>query len=133
MKAISKQVYLQFPFIPISVNSIWKQGNGRTYKPSNVSVMQRDIEILTRAQTKGAGYDLTRNGVKATISYYSKNFYNKDGSIKQRKHDLDNMQKILLDSVCSVLGFDDSNITELVLSKQTSLDHDRTNVIFEFL
>lgn len=133
MSIITKQVFLQFPFIPVSVNQIWRQGSGRTYKPSNVSVMQRDIEILTRAQTKGAGYDLSKNGVKVTISYYSKSFYNKDGSIRQRKYDLDNFQKILLDSVCSVLGFDDANIVELVLSKQTSIDHDRTNVILEFL
>jgi len=101
---------------PLSMNSAYPSSkSGRRFLSQDGKEYKKQIELAIgnkRLDVKSNQY------VTAEVHCYFKDVFNKDGSIKKRKHDLDNHLKLLFDSASSCLGFDDSLIMSIEAHKR---------------
>lgn len=105
--------------IPISINKLYRQFRGRTI----ISKEGREFKSLISCLVKGIKSDdllgefTDVRGLEVQIDFYSQKFYTKDGKIRKRYLDADNLLKVILDVVFKEIGLDDSIITKLIVTK----------------
>ena len=109
------------------MNKLYRQFRGRTI----ISKEGRDFKSLISFLVKGIdssellGEFTEVKGLSVEISFYSNKFYTKDGTIRKRYLDADNLLKVMLDVVFKEIGLDDSYITRLVVTKNPGV-YDKT-------
>lgn len=126
-----RQVIIELDLIPISLNKLYRQFRGRTI----ISKEGREFKKLVSALL--AGFDTSSingmftetQGLSVEISFYSNRFYTKDGKIRRRFLDCDNLLKATLDTVFAEIGIDDSFITKLTVVKARGY-YDKTVIKF---
>lgn len=83
-----------------------------------------------------AGFDLSglsglsgefseTEGLHVEIDLFSRSFYTKNGKIRKRFLDVDNLLKATLDTVFKAIDLDDSLITKMVVTKNNGI-YDKT-------
>lgn len=118
---------IELDLIPISLNKLYRQFRGRTI----ISKEGREFKSLVSFLVKGIdasellGEFTDVKGLSVEISFYSNKFYTKDGKIRKRYLDADNLLKVMLDVVFKEIGLDDSFITRLVVAKNPGV-YDKT-------
>jgi Holliday junction resolvase RusA-like endonuclease len=118
---------IELDLIPISLNKLYRQFRGRTI----ISKEGREFKSLVSFLVKGIdssellGEFTEVKGLSVEISFYSNRFYTKDGKIRKRYLDADNLLKVMLDVVFKEIGLDDSYITRLVVTKNPGI-YDKT-------
>jgi Holliday junction resolvase RusA-like endonuclease len=118
---------IELDLIPISLNKLYRQFRGRTI----ISKEGREFKSLVSFLVKGMdpsellGEFTEVKGLSVEISFYSNKFYTKDGKIRKRYLDADNLLKVMLDVVFKEIGLDDSYITRLVVTKNPGV-YDKT-------
>lgn len=118
---------IELDLIPISLNKLYRQFRGRTI------ISKEGREFKERLSTLLSGMSLSplegdfveTRGLEVEINFYSNRFYTKEGKIRKRYLDCDNLLKVTLDTVFKELGIDDSFITRLIVTKDSGL-YDRT-------
>lgn len=117
----------QLDFIPISLNKLYRQFKGRTI----ISKEGREFKSLVTSYLKGLNSsdllgDFTSvKGLAVEIYFYSNRFYTKDGNIRKRYLDADNLLKVVLDVIFKEINLDDSLITKLIVTKSPGI-YDKT-------
>lgn len=122
-----RQVVIELDLIPISLNKLYRQFRGRTI------ISKEGREFKERLSTLLSGMSLSplegdfveTRGLEVEINFYSNRFYTKEGKIRKRYLDCDNLLKVTLDTVFKELAIDDSFITRLIVTKDSGL-YDRT-------
>lgn len=122
---------IELDLIPISLNKLYRQFRGRTIISKEGREFKKTVGALI------AGFDTTSingmftetQGLAVEISFYSNRFFTKDGKIRKRYLDCDNLLKATLDTVFAEIGLDDSYITKLTVTKQSGY-YDRTVIRF---
>ncbi len=118
---------IELDFLPISLNKLYRQFRGRTI----VSKEGREFKSTIGLCVKGInasellGEFTEVKGLEVRIDFYSQKFFTKDGKIRKRYLDADNLLKVVLDVVFKEIGLDDSLITKLVVTKSSGV-YDRT-------
>jgi len=122
---------IELDLIPISLNKLYRQFRGRTI----ISAKGREFKahlgaILAGFDTKPIlGMFTETQGLDVEIHFYSNRFFTKDGKIRKRYLDCDNLLKATLDTVFKEIGIDDSFITRLTVTKNTGY-YDKTVIKF---
>lgn len=122
---------IELDLIPISLNKLYRQFRGRTIISKEGREFKKTVGALI------AGFDTTSingmftetQGLAVEINFYSNRFFTKDGKIRKRYLDCDNLLKATLDTVFAEIGLDDSYITKLTVTKQSSY-YDKTVIRF---
>lgn len=122
---------IELDLIPISLNKLYRQFRGRTIISKEGREFKKTVGALI------AGFDTTSingvftetQGLAVEINFYSNRFFTKDGKIRKRYLDCDNLLKATLDIVFAEIGLDDSYITKLTVTKQSGY-YDRTVIRF---
>lgn len=118
---------IELDLIPISLNKLYRQFRGRTI----ISKEGREFKALISFLVKGIdpssllGEFTDFKGLVVEIDFYSNKFYVKNGQIRKRYLDCDNLLKCVLDVIFKEIGLDDSLITKLIVTKNTSV-YDKT-------
>lgn len=118
---------IELDLIPISLNQLYRQFRGRTI----VSAKGREFKAHLTAIL--AGFDLSglsgefseTEGLHVEIDFFSRSFYTKNGKIRKRFLDVDNLLKATLDTVFKAIDLDDSLITKMVVTKNNGI-YDKT-------
>jgi Holliday junction resolvase RusA-like endonuclease len=118
---------IELDLIPISLNRLYRQFRGRTI----ISKEGREFKKLVLALI--AGFDTSSIhgmftdsvGLAVEINFHSNRFYTKQGNIRKRYLDCDNLLKVVLDTVFAEIGIDDSYITKLTVTKSSGY-YDKT-------
>ena len=123
---------IELDLIPVSLNRLYRQFKGRTIVSKEGREFKTLVYFLVRhIDTKTLMGEFTETeGLKVSIRFYSDKFYTKDGRIRKRYLDIDNLLKVVLDVVFKEIGLDDSYITKLVASKKPGI-YDRTVIEIE--
>lgn len=124
-------IQIELDLIPISLNKLYRQFRGRTIISKEGREFKKTVSALI------AGFDSTSingmftetQGLAVEISFYSNRFFTKDGKIRKRYLDCDNLLKATLDTVFAEIGLDDSYITKLTVTKQSGY-YDKTVIRF---
>lgn len=99
---------------PLSLNNAYTNGrNGRRVLTKEARRYKRDIEAATLAAWYAAGRPaIDPRGLYAVeiAVYFTDN----------RRRDLDNQIKLMLDSVCGALGIDDSRVWRICIERRVS-------------
>lgn len=122
---------IELDLIPISLNKLYRQFRGRTIISKEGREFKKTVGALI------AGFDTTSingmftetQGLAVEINFYSNRFFTKDGKIRKRYLDCDNLLKATLDTVFAEIGLDDSYITKLTVTKQSGY-YDKTVIRF---
>lgn len=122
---------IELDLIPISLNKLYRQFRGRTIISKEGREFKKTVGALI------AGFDTTSingmftetQGLAVEINFYSNRFFTKDGRIRKRYLDCDNLLKATLDTVFAEIGLDDSYITKLTVTKQSGY-YDKTVIRF---
>ena len=123
---------IELDIIPISLNKLYRQFRGRTI----ISKEGREFKSLVSFLVKGIdpselmGEFTDVKGLKVEIDFYSSKFYIKNGQIRKRYLDADNLLKVVLDVIFKEIGLDDSLVTKLVVTKNPGL-YDKTVIKIE--
>jgi len=123
---------IELDLIPISLNKLYRQFRGRTI----ISKEGREFKSLVSFLVKGIDQssllgDFTDvKGLSVSIDFYSNRFYIKNGQIRKRYLDCDNLLKCVLDVVFKEIGLDDSLITKLTVTKNAGV-YDKTIIKIE--
>ena len=118
---------IELDLIPISLNKLYRQFRGRTI----ISKEGREFKTLISFLVKGLdpsnllGEFTDVKGLIVEIDFYSNKFYVKNGQIRKRYLDCDNLLKCVLDVVFKEIGLDDSLITKLIVTKNPGV-YDKT-------
>lgn len=118
---------IELDLIPISLNKLYRQFRGRTI----ISKEGRKFKTLISFLVKGLdpsnllGEFTDVKGLIVEIDFYSNKFYVKNGQIRKRYLDCDNLLKCVLDVVFKEIGLDDSLITKLIVTKNPGV-YDKT-------
>jgi Holliday junction resolvase RusA-like endonuclease len=118
---------IELDLIPISLNKLYRQFRGRTI----ISKEGREFKSLVSFLVKGIdpssllGDFTDVKGLSVSIDFYSNRFYIKNGQIRKRYLDCDNLLKCVLDVVFKEIGLDDSLITKLTVTKNAGV-YDKT-------
>jgi Holliday junction resolvase RusA-like endonuclease len=123
---------IELDLIPISLNKLYRQFRGRTIISKEGREFKSLVSFLISKIDSSAlmGEFTETEGLKVSIRFYSDKFYTKDGRIRKRYLDADNLLKVVLDVVFKEIGIDDSYITKLVISKKPGI-YDRTVIEIE--
>ena len=123
---------IELDLIPISLNKLYRQFRGRTIISKEGREFKSLVSFLVSKidSTALMGQFTETEGLKVSIRFYSDKFYTKDGRIRKRYLDADNLLKVVLDVVFKEIGIDDSYITKLVISKKPGI-YDRTVIEIE--
>ena len=89
--------------------------NGRTYDPPTSKQFKRDIALLVNSLRKDSAVYTGKIKVRIDIFRAAAKF--KKGVTSQRYGDIDNLAKAILDGVNGVLWKDDSQISDLHITK----------------
>jgi Holliday junction resolvase RusA-like endonuclease len=123
---------IELDLIPISLNKLYRQFRGRTI----ISKEGREFKSLVSFLVKGIdpssllGDFTDVKGLSVSIDFYSNRFYIKNGQIRKRYLDCDNLLKCVLDVVFKEIGLDDSLITKLTVTKSAGV-YDKTIIKIE--
>lgn len=123
---------IELDLIPISLNKLYRQFRGRTI----ISKEGRDFKSVVSFLVKGIdpsdllGEFTDVKGLSVEINFYSNKFYTKDGKIRKRYLDADNLLKVILDVIFKEIGLDDSFITRLIVTKNPGV-YDKTVINIE--
>jgi Holliday junction resolvase RusA-like endonuclease len=123
---------IELDLIPISLNKLYRQFRGRTI----ISKEGRDFKSVVSFLVKGVdpsdllGEFTDVKGLSVEINFYSNKFYTKDGKIRKRYLDADNLLKVILDVIFKEIGLDDSFITRLIVTKNPGV-YDKTVINIE--
>lgn len=123
---------IELDLIPISLNKLYRQFRGRTI----ISKEGRDFKSVVSFLVKGVdpsdllGDFTDVKGLSVEINFYSSKFYTKDGKIRKRYLDADNLLKVILDVIFKEIGLDDSFITRLIVTKNLGV-YDKTVINIE--
>lgn len=123
---------IELDLIPISLNKLYRQFRGRTI----ISKEGRDFKSAVSFLVKGVdpsdllGEFTDVKGLSVEINFYSNKFYTKDGKIRKRYLDADNLLKVILDVIFKEIGLDDSFITRLIVTKNPGV-YDKTVINIE--
>ena len=123
---------IELDFIPISLNRLYRQFRGRTI----ISKEGREFKEMISFHLKGlkpdelVGEFTEVKGLDVSIDFFSPKFMTKDGKIRKRFLDCDNLLKVTLDVIFKELGIDDSIITRLTVTKNPSI-YDKTIIIIQ--
>jgi Holliday junction resolvase RusA-like endonuclease len=123
---------IELDLIPISLNKLYRQFRGRTI----ISKEGRDFKSVVSFLVKGLdpsdllGEFTDVKGLSVEINFYSNKFYTKDGKIRKRYLDADNLLKVILDVIFKEIGLDDSFITRLIVTKNPGV-YDKTVINIE--
>ena len=123
---------IELDLIPISLNKLYRQFRGRTI----ISKEGRDFKSVVSFLVKGVdpsdllGEFTDVKGLSVEINFYSNKFYTKDGKIRKRYLDADNLLKVILDVIFKEIGLDDSFITRLIVTKNPGV-YDKTVINVE--
>jgi len=123
---------IELDLIPISLNKLYRQFRGRTI----ISKEGREFKSLVSFLVKGIdpssllGDFTDVKGLSVSIDFYSNRFYIKNGQIRKRYLDCDNLLKCVLDVVFKEIGLDDSLITKLTVTKNAGV-YDKTIIKIE--
>lgn len=123
---------IELDLIPISLNKLYRQFRGRTI----ISKEGRDFKSVVSFLVKGVdpsdllGEFTDVKGLSVEINFYSNKFYTKDGKIRKRYLDADNLLKVILDVIFKEIGLDDSFITRLIVTKNPGV-YDKTLINIE--
>jgi Holliday junction resolvase RusA-like endonuclease len=123
---------IELDLIPISLNKLYRQFRGRTI----ISKEGRDFKSVVSFLVKGIdpsellGDFTDVKGLSVEINFYSNKFYTKDGKIRKRYLDADNLLKVILDVIFKEIGLDDSFITRLIVTKNPGV-YDKTVISIE--
>jgi Holliday junction resolvase RusA-like endonuclease len=126
-----RQVIIELDLIPISLNKLYRQFRGRTIISKEGREFKKHMAVIL------AGFDTSSingmftetQGLAVEISFHSNRFYTKDGRIRKRFLDCDNLLKATLDTVFAEIGIDDSYITKLTVTKSQGY-YDKTIIKF---
>ena len=123
---------IELDIIPISLNKLYRQFRGRTI----ISKEGREFKSLVSFLVKGIdpselmGEFTDVKGLKVEIDFYSSKFYIKNGQIRKRYLDADNLLKVVLDVIFKEIGLDDSLVTKLIVTKNPGI-YDKTVIKIE--
>lgn len=122
---------IELDLIPISLNKLYRQFRGRTIISKEGREFKKTISALLAGFDPHEIYGMFTDtqGLAVEINFYSNRFYTKDGKIRKRYLDCDNLLKATLDTVFAEIGLDDSYITKLTVTKQTGY-YDKTVIRF---
>jgi len=99
---------------PPSVNRYWRTVNGRMLVSAEARAYKKDAGWLAKA----SGMQPIDGDVAITIAAYR----------PQRRGDLDNVLKVLLDALISIAYEDDSQITEINAKRFDDKDNPRVEI-----
>jgi Holliday junction resolvase RusA-like endonuclease len=99
--------------IPPSVNTIWKRSKTGIYCSPKVLLFKDYVYYILKQKT----FEKTSKNVKLEISFY----------VKNKRRDIDNLLKVLLDSMNKIIYDDDKQIIELIVHKIIGQEN-KTNV-----
>jgi len=124
-------IQIELDLIPISLNKLYRQFRGRTIISKEGKEFKKTVSALIAGFDSSSvnGMFTETQGLAVEINFYSNKFYTKDGKIRKRYLDCDNLLKATLDSVFAEIGLDDSYITKLTVTKQSGF-YDRTVIRF---
>jgi len=127
-----RQMVIELDLIPISLNQLYRQFRGRTIISAKGREFKTHLEaVLAGFETSSIlGMFTETEGLDVEIHFYSKKFFTKDGNIRKRYLDADNLLKVTLDTVFKVIGIDDSYITKLTVTKNHGY-YDKTVIKFD--
>ena len=94
---------------PPSVNRAWRQYNGKIYQPKEVV----NYKLLSGWEAKKAGAKVSDNEIEVRMILHQKK--KKKGLPSKNRVDLDNVCKVVLDSLNKVCYRDDKQVTKIVL------------------
>jgi Holliday junction resolvase RusA-like endonuclease len=106
------------PLKPITVNHAIKHGRRGSYKTAALNEFVRLFKICL---TQHGKKPIPESALKLTIMVIIPRnvFYTKKGKIAKKKNDVSNFIKYIEDGVAKHLGFDDSLVCDLVVSKRS--------------
>lgn len=105
---------------PPSANAYWRTVKNRTYVTNEARRYKRDALLAAKAQRNGATLVPTCT-VSVTVSVYR----------PQKRGDLDNTIKVLLDSLKGVAFVDDAQVVELHATRHDDASNPRVVVTVE--
>jgi len=122
---------IELDLIPISLNKLYRQFRGRTIISKEGREFKKTLgALLSGFDTSSiSGMFTESEGLEVEINFHSNRFYTKNGNIRKRYLDCDNLLKATLDTVFAEIGLDDSLITRLVVTKQRGY-YDKTVIKF---
>jgi Holliday junction resolvase RusA-like endonuclease len=122
---------IELDLIPISLNKLYRQFRGRTIISKEGREFKKTLgALLSGFDTSSINGMFTESeGLEVEINFHSNRFYTKNGNIRKRYLDCDNLLKATLDTVFDEIGLDDSLITRLVVTKQRGY-YDKTVIKF---
>lgn len=91
--------------IPLPINQTYRRGKNSFYKTREASKAQEDMGWEVKSQYRGKPFE---GNLKVSIAFYW----------PRARRDIDSSVKATLDALTGILWVDDSQITDLVLSKQ---------------
>lgn len=124
-------IQIELDIIPISLNKLYRQFRGRTIISKEGREFKKTLGALLAGFDSSSinGMFTETQGLAVEIDFYSNRFYTKDGKIRKRYLDCDNLLKATLDTVFAEIGLDDSYITKLTVTKQSGF-YDKTVIRF---
>jgi len=116
-----KSIRFQIPSLPSSINQIYaiNFGQRHIFLRPEVKRWKTDMKVyIPKWKPSDTGY------IRVDIDIYSNWFY-KNGKVKRA--DLQNLEKVLIDTICEKIGIDDKFIF-YKNSKKIQADEDRIDV-----
>lgn len=100
----------RIPLKPPSVNTYWRNFNGRMLLSKEGRQFKKDMQSFLQTQRRG---EPLKSDLKVTIALHFKD---------NRRRDVDNFSKAILDSMTGIIYDDDSQIQELTVKKTIGCD-----------
>jgi Holliday junction resolvase RusA-like endonuclease len=124
-------IEIELDLIPVSVNKLYRNFQGRTIITREGREFKKTVGALIGGFDTGQinGMFTETMGLMVEINFYSNRFYTKQGKIRKRFLDCDNLLKATIDVIFAQIGIDDSYITKLIVTKQSGY-YDRTVIRF---
>lgn len=96
--------------------------NGRVYTPEKTKNAERDIVLLVSNYMRSHGIQITNKPVSVELVFYFQDPKNKNEFFQlwrlyDKKPDLDNMAKTVLDALNNLLYYDDAQVCKLTCEK----------------
>lgn len=121
---------LTLPIKPVSANALKGMYRGRMIKSAQARVYEREFKLLLNKFSKEitaffSMFDDEKHALDAEFYFYfpEEELLTKNGHIKERRHDLDNMLKSTIDNLFSSLPVDDALVCSMFARKIPSDKH----------
>lgn len=127
-----RELSFELPLIPISLNRMWRNFNGRTIVSQEGRSFKKDVGIMLNAQRLAQSFDgYDGLGIKVEAHFFAKKFYTVKGKISDTGGDVDNLWKVLGDTIFDQIGINDSHVLKLELNKHRGIE-EKTIVVLSF-